>query len=276
MALTTELRIFPDKELFAVDMAELLDSAVMFSGVIQGCGVTFNSTDGTLTVETGRIILRGRLGVITERGTISPPTLTGTSNVTCYLVAACNLSSTEDPFTVDIVEPATYEEYQQRKTSTADNFNTQDGFDFITLGSMSVNPASGKIVSWSPSADATTKDNTTMYNDLVNRLNTISNSLSTLNTHDSSQSIRAVTATLGSMAFDSTGAINRVVSVASAIPAGYSAIAAIPFASGSYAAYFYLCGMETGTSVRVQLFRGEWTSVTQTNPSVVLICVRNL
>ena len=99
--------------------------------------------------------------------------------------------------------------------------------------------------------------------------------LTTLQTHDNGQAITAVTASLGTLSFDSTGAINRVISVANRIPAGYSAIAAIPFASGSYAAYFYLCGMETGTSVRVQLFRGEWTSVTSTAPSVVLICKKN-
>lgn len=292
MALTTELRIFPDKELFAIDMAEILDTAVMFSGVIQGCGVTFNSVAGTLTVESGRILIRGRLGVITTSGDVAAPVVTGSANVTCYLVAACNLSTLSQPFTVEIVTPATYEEYQQRKESTADTFNTQDGFDFIVLGTVSVNPTSGKIVSWTPSADASSdRTNSKIVNAMAERLTTAENTLNTLNssvstlsntvnnlsTHDSNQRIAIRTANLGWMNFDSAGAINQVVSVASSIPAGYTMVAAIPFATGTYAAYFYLCGIETNTSVRVQLFKsGDWTSVTRTAPSVVLVCIRNL
>lgn len=292
MALTTELRIFPDKELFAIDMAEILDTAVMFSGVIQGCGVTFNQVAGTLTVESGRILIRGRLGVITTSGDVAAPVVTGSANVTCYLVAACNLSTLSQPFTVEVITPATYEEYQQRKESTADTFNTQDGFDFIVLGTVSVNPTSGKIVSWTPSADASSdRTNSKIVNAMAERLTTAENTLNTLNinvstlsntvnslsTHDSNQRIAIRTANLGWMNFDSAGAINQVVSVASAIPAGYTMVAAIPFATGTYAAYFYLCGIETNTSVRVQLFKsGDWTSVTRTAPSVVLICIRNL
>lgn len=157
MALTTELRIFPQMELFAVDMAELMDTAIERDGIIQGCGITFNSEAGTLTMDTGRIIISGRLGVITESGTLAAPVLSGTTNVTCYLVAACNLS-TLNPFTVEIITPATYEEYQQRKQASADAFNVQDGFDFIVLGTVSVNPTSGKIVSWSPDSSVNAKE----------------------------------------------------------------------------------------------------------------------
>ena len=285
MALTTELRIFPDKELFAIDMAEILDTAVMFSGVIQGCGVTFNQAAGTLTVESGRILIRGRLGVITESGDVAAPVLTGSANVTCYLVAACNLSTLSQPFTVEIITPATYEEYQQRKASTADTFNTQDGFDFIVLGTVSVNPTSGKIVKWTPSKDAgQDRTNSKIVNAMAERLTTaertlnkLNNTVNNLSTHDSNQRIAIRTANLGWMNFDSAGAINRVVSVASFIPAGYTMVAAIPFTTGTYAAYFYVCGIENNTSVRVQLFKsGDWTSVTSTQPSVVLICIRNL
>ena len=157
MALTTDIRIFPQKELFAVDMAELMDTAIERDGIIQGCGITFNSEAGTLTMDTGRIIISGRLGIITESGSLAAPVLSGTSNVTCYLVAACNLS-TLNPFTVEIITPATYEEYQQRKEDSADVFNAQDGFDFIVLGTVSVNPTSGKIVSWTPDSSANVKE----------------------------------------------------------------------------------------------------------------------
>lgn len=157
MALTTDIRIFPQKEMFAVDMAEILDTAIPYNGIIQGCGITFNEDAGTLTMETGRMIIRGRLGVITERGDLVAPVVTGTENVQCHLVASCNLS-TLNPFTIEIVIPAVYEEYQQQRANLDTNtFNTQDGFDFIDLGTASVSPTSGKIVSWSPKTNTNAK-----------------------------------------------------------------------------------------------------------------------
>lgn len=188
MALTTDIRIFPNKEMFAVDMAEILDTAVMFSGVIQGCGVTLNSTEGTLTIESGRILIRGRLCVITEGGDLAAPTISGTADVTCYLVAACNLS-TLNPFSVEIITRATYEEYQQLKAASADSFNTQDGFDFVTLGTVVVNPSSGKITGWTPSSDASTdRSNLTILNAIADKatrtetnLNTLSSTVSSIN-----------------------------------------------------------------------------------------------
>lgn len=156
MALTTDIRIFPQKEMFAVDMAEILDTTVPYDGIIQGCEITFNSTAGTLSVESGRILLHGRLGVVTESGELAAPVVTGSADVTCYLVAACNLS-TLNPFSVEIITPATYEEYQQLKTASGDDFNTHDGFDFFVLGIVVVNPTSGKITTWTPSADINAK-----------------------------------------------------------------------------------------------------------------------
>lgn len=156
MALTTDIRVFPQKEMFAIDMAEVLDAVVIYSGIIQGCGITFNSNAGTLTVDSGRILIRGRLCVITEGGDLATPVVSGTSDVTCYLVAACNLS-TVNPFSVEIITPATYEEYQQRKEASADSFNVQEGFDFIVLGTVVVNPNSGKITTWTPRKDANAK-----------------------------------------------------------------------------------------------------------------------
>lgn len=157
MALTTELRIFPDKELFAVDMAEIVNTSVPLSGIIQGCAITLNDVTGTLSIETGRILINGRLGVITEGGTLAAPTVEGSTNVQCHVVAVCNLSSTLSPFTIEIVDQATYEEYQQRRDATRDVFNVQDGFSYHYLGSVMVNPASGKIVTWTPSVNANAK-----------------------------------------------------------------------------------------------------------------------
>ena len=105
---------------------------------------------------------------------------------------------------------------------------------------------------------------------------TVKGAIKEVRTHDVGQSIQCTSFAFGNLQFDSSGAIDSTKDVSASIPSGYSLIAAIPFATGSYAAYFYSCGMQTSTSVRVRLFRGEWTSVTQTNPSVVLICKKNL
>lgn len=105
---------------------------------------------------------------------------------------------------------------------------------------------------------------------------TVKGAINEVRAHDAGQGIRCVSFAFGNLQFDSTGAINSVKNFSSVVPDGYTAIAAIPFASGSYAAYFYSCGLETSTTCRVRLFRGEWTSVTQTNPSIVLICKKNL
>lgn len=157
MALTTELRIFPNKELFAVDMAEIVNTSVPLSGIIQGCAITLNDITGTLSIETGRILINGRLGVITEGGTLAAPTVEGSTSVKCHVVAVCNLSSTLSPFTIEIVNQATYEEYVQQKNATRDVFNVQDGFSYHYLGSVMVNPASGKIETWTPHANANAK-----------------------------------------------------------------------------------------------------------------------
>lgn len=157
MALTTELRIFPDKELFAVDMAEIVNTSVPLSGIIQGCAITLNDVTGTLSIETGRILINGRLGVITEGGTLAAPTVEGSTNVKCHVVAVCNLSSTLSPFTIEIVNQATYEEYVQQRNATRDVFNVQDGFSYHYLGSVMVNPASGKIETWTQHANANAK-----------------------------------------------------------------------------------------------------------------------
>lgn len=158
MALTTDIRIFPQKEIFAVDMAEILDTAVPYSGIIQGCEITFNSAAGTLSIEIGRMLIRGRLCVITERGDLAAPAVTGSENVACHLVATCNLSSL-NPFNIEIVTPGVYTEYQDQKAALDETtFNTQDGFDFIDLGTAMVNPSSGKIVTWTPSKQTNVKN----------------------------------------------------------------------------------------------------------------------
>lgn len=113
-------------------------------------------------------------------------------------------------------------------------------------------------------------------NSLKTRATNLETRATALETHDNGQGVQAVTFSFGSLNFDSSGAIDSTKSFASVVPSGYTAIAAIPFNSGSYAAHFYRCGLQTTTTARIQLFRGEWESVTSTTPSIVLICVKNL
>ena len=102
--------------------------------------------------------------------------------------------------------------------------------------------------------------------------------LTTLQAHDSGQAIAIVPASLGSIAIQSSGGAEKTVSVASAIPSGYTLIDVIPAQTGSYAVYFYTCRKSGTSNVWVQLYRAAnyYTSVTSVNPTVLLVCKKNL
>ena len=102
--------------------------------------------------------------------------------------------------------------------------------------------------------------------------------LTNLQTHDSGQAITLVPASLGSIAVESSGGIEKIVSVAASIPSGYTLVDVIPAQTGSYAVYFYTCRKYSATQVWVQLFRAAnyYTSVTSVNPTVLLVCKKNL
>lgn len=102
--------------------------------------------------------------------------------------------------------------------------------------------------------------------------------LTTLQAHDSGQAITLVPASLGSIAIQSSGGAEKTVSVASAIPSGYTLIDVIPAQTGSYAVYFYTCRKSGTSNVWVQLYRAAnyYTSVTSVNPTVLLVCKKNL
>lgn len=54
-------RIYPQKEMMAIDMAELMRAALIEDGIIQGC--QFHLDGGHLLMTPGRIVIGGRLGV---------------------------------------------------------------------------------------------------------------------------------------------------------------------------------------------------------------------
>lgn len=84
-----------------------------------------------------------------------------------------------------------------------------------------------------------------------------------------------VDASLGTFTANENGGITiSNVDVSSYIPSGYTCIGAIPHDSGSYAFHYYLCTMNSPTTVSARLVRMYGNSTTGTTPSVKLICVK--
>ena len=147
-SVTADIRIFPQKEMLSVDMAEALDAAILKSGIIQGC--EFRHINGVLSITDGRIIIKGRLGVVTA-GDISVPTLEVITP--CHVVAICNLNMTENPFTISMLTPTEFTTLQSTAT-TGDGFNVSSGLAYIEFGTATVDPATGNVTAWTPIADA--------------------------------------------------------------------------------------------------------------------------
>ena len=114
----------------------------------------------------------------------------------------------------------------------------------------------------------------------VNTLQTSATNLETratnLETKTNNMHVRRTQYSFGSLAFDNTGAIERVRDVSDSIPDGYTMIDAHIVRTGSYAAYCYTCEVVDSTRVHIQLFRPTYTSVTATTPEIALLCVKNL
>lgn len=149
---SADIRIYPNKEMFSVDMAEIMDAAILKSGIIQGCKIPTPS-GGVLSIEDGRIVIKGRLGVVTG-GVIPVPTLDTTT--TCTLVAVCDLSST-NPFYIALLKPADLATLQASaaRSETEGTFNVSNGIAYVELGTAVVDPATGNVTSWTPNANAT-------------------------------------------------------------------------------------------------------------------------
>jgi len=114
----------------------------------------------------------------------------------------------------------------------------------------------------------------------INTLQTRATNLETrainLETKTNNMHVRRTQYSFGSLAFDNTGAIERVRDVSDSIPDGYTMIDAHMVRTGSYAAYCYTCEVVDSTRVHIQLFRPAYTSVTATTPEIALLCVKNL
>lgn len=141
--MNADIRIYPDKELKAVDMAVMLDALSVTDGVIQGCDVTL--TSGHLHIEDGRILIKGRLGVVTA-GDIEIPTLA--ASATCRLLAVCDLAI-DSPFYLSLFPATEYDALVERCEAITD-FNAMNGVAFIELGQAEVDASTGTVTLWTP------------------------------------------------------------------------------------------------------------------------------
>ena len=180
--MNADIRVYPDKEMKAIDMAEIVGSVQLVNGIIQGCGVSI--VQNALHINDGRILINGRLGVVTA-GNIELPELEATT--TCYLAAVCDLA-VQNPFYIALLTGADKSAIDQKKSQIPD-FNAGNGVDYVILGTASVNPTTHVVSNWTPQ-NATAVSNKTEVNTLkrdVASLNTtVSSHTSTLSSHTSS------------------------------------------------------------------------------------------
>lgn len=148
--MNADIRIYPDKELKAVDMAVILDALEVTDGVIQGCDISL--TSGILSISDGRILIKGRLGVVSA-GTIELPTLA--ASATCRLLAVCDLAI-DQPFYISLFSTDEYEALAERAATITD-FNGTNGVAFVQLGTAEVDASTGTVTSWSANSAALAK-----------------------------------------------------------------------------------------------------------------------
>jgi hypothetical protein len=169
---SADLRIFPNKEMFSVDMAEVLDAAILKDGIIQGCAIS--ETNGALNIAAGRIVVSGRMGVITA-GTIPIPAIS--SQQTCTVVAVCDLRTDENPFYVSIVDNNGLQTLDSAKSS-GDGFNVEGTLNYVVLGTVVVNPTTGLVSNWTPNAGtATAHKGKNVYQELLDKFTAMETSI---------------------------------------------------------------------------------------------------
>lgn len=150
------IKIYPDREMLALDMAEALDAATIRSGIIQGC--TFNTQSGSLNVSDGRLMIKGRLAVVTQ-GTIETPEVATTSSM--FVCAICDLTQNGSDEGGEQLEPITLEILTQNQYDNiannldAEDFNASNGRWIVKLGTVTVAP-DGTVSNWKAVAEAAT------------------------------------------------------------------------------------------------------------------------
>lgn len=161
-----DIRIFPNKEMTSVDFAEMMDTAIFNTGVIQGCSVT--ELGGVLSISSGRLVVGGRLGVVTG-GTIPVPTGVATRQ-NCWLMAVCDLSSNENPFYFLL---ATADDLDRLGIATGNDtptFNVEGGRNAVTLGVCEFDPATGLVSNYTTMSQGYARKGWDWYRQIVNQI----------------------------------------------------------------------------------------------------------
>lgn len=166
-----DIRIFENKEMKAVDMAELMDAAIFRNGVIQGCKSSLNN--GVFNIEGGRIVVGGRLGVVTGGTVPNPTTLSKTD--TCYPIAVCDLADVNNPFYFMIATKDDLTSLGLDHENRSQNFNAQNGRDALFFGTVDVNPATGLASNYQPWGQATARKGWEWYTTILNEIQKIDN-----------------------------------------------------------------------------------------------------
>lgn len=250
---SAEIKVHPGKELLALDFAEIIDASLINSGIIQGCTITLES--GVLKMESGRIMIKGRLGLITG-GDIELPSIS--TEADCKLLAVCDLRA-DTPFYIRLVSNAEYETLSADAERYKDTFNVGNGVAFVELGTAHVNPATSAVTKWTPK-NASVKKDSVSYAALEKSLSdNVANVYRNANNAHAllTQKINAWATYLQKRTSSSGRFVNEVVTVPSfTIPAGSRVSCTFPAIRGTtYRA--------TGTNSRTES-KPSWVNFTQT------------
>lgn len=254
---SAEIKVHPGKELLALDFAEIIDASLINSGIIQGCTITLES--GVLKMESGRITIKGRLGLITG-GDIELPSIS--TEADCKLLAVCDLRA-DTPFYIRLVSNAEYETLSADAERYKDTFNVGNGVAFVELGTAHVNPATSAVTKWTPKNASVKKDSVAYaaleksLSDNVANIYRNANDAHTLLT----QKINAWATYLQKRTSSSGRFVNEIVTVPSfTIAAGARVSCTFPAIRGTtYKA--------TGTNSRTES-KPAWANFTQTYTTI--------
>ena len=151
--MNADIRVFPAAELSDLDFAELMNAALVYDGRIQGC--TLSVVNHELNISSGRLVIKGRLAVVTA-GQIERPSDV-LSNQTCYECAICDLSA-ENPFTIENLRSGDYDTLVERAGHyNNSSFNVNNGVAYFLLGTTVVDPSLG-VTSVTPSTNPVAKN----------------------------------------------------------------------------------------------------------------------
>ena len=136
------IRIFPAQEMDDLDMAELMDAALLRNGVLQGCSLSLNETTHEVEITSGRMVIKGRLAVVTA-GTLERPTDIAVKDTVCYITASCNLAD-ENPFKIQMLKDSEHSELVDLAGHfTESSFNVNNGVWIHEMATVKIDPAVG-------------------------------------------------------------------------------------------------------------------------------------